>query len=99
MLLQFTLPLPYLYVTFNSFIKEEEEAAAAEEEEEDEEDEDRLSPQLSVKHSQELSDKLQLSGLSGVSDIVGEYIRKGDIVPEDVGLTEKEGQELAATAR
>lgn len=42
---------------------------------------------------------LDVTGLSGIEDIVGEIIAKGDIDPESVGLTEQQADALIHRAR
>lgn len=64
-----------------------------------EEEEELQHTERSLRYSDDVEEKLRLSGLSGVSDIVAECIMKGDIVAEDVGLTEQEAEEMAQSAR
>ena len=35
-------------------------------------------------------DRLGLSGLSDVSDIIGEIVARGELMPEELGFTERE---------
>ena len=42
---------------------------------------------------------LEVTGLSGIEDIVGEIIAKGDIDPHSVGLTEQQAQKISEKVR
>ncbi len=42
---------------------------------------------------------LELTGLSGVSDIIGEVIAKGEVNADDVGLTIRDMRKLSYRAR
>ena len=44
-------------------------------------------------------EELEVTGLSGVEDIVGEMIEKGEIEPRHVGLTEQQAHKLTQHAR
>jgi len=42
---------------------------------------------------------LELTGISGVTDIVGEVIAKGGVQLKDLGFTDTQADELATRAR
>ncbi|XP_074641416.1 uncharacterized protein LOC141899158 [Tubulanus polymorphus] len=52
----------------------------------------------SVRASAKDAENLRISGLSGVSDIIGEVIARGDIDAGDYGLTENEARKLVDRA-